>query len=271
MQVICISRGTFSGGKELAERLAAKLGYNVLGREELVEAATSEGIQVGKLEIAMVKPWTFNDRLAVEREHYLAFTTAYLCDKAMEGKLVYHGRTGHLLLPGVSHVLRIRAVADKEYRIKAAMQRLGLPREKAIRYLDEVEGDIHRWVQSMYGSSWDDSNHYDVIVNLEQMSAENASSALVSVAQLPNFQMTPASKQAMEDLRLAAKARVLLAKDDRTAGLSFKARASKGAVTVTYQPQHSDIAEATPWPPPASFGYRRFSIINPRFSNMLSR
>ena len=120
-QVICISRGTQSGGRELADQLAAKLDYACLGREELNEAATQQGIQVGKLEMAMVRPGIFSERLALERDHYLAFTTAYLCDKAMEGGLVYHGRTGHFLLPGVSHVLKVRVLADPEYRIKAVM------------------------------------------------------------------------------------------------------------------------------------------------------
>lgn len=246
MQVVCISRGTFSGGKELAEKLADKLGYNCLSREELIEAATKEGIQVGKLEVAMMKPWTFNEKLAIEREHYLAFTTAYLCDRAIEGRLVYHGRTGHLLLPGVSHVMRVRVIADKEYRIKAAMQRLGITREKAQKYIEDVEEDIRRWVQSMYGISWEDASHYDVIVNLAQMSADNAASALVPMAQLPNFQMTPASYQTMEDLRLSAKARLMLARDERTASVSFKVKASKGVVTVTYLPHDSKVAEFIP-------------------------
>lgn len=246
MQVICISRGTFSGGKELAEKLAEKLGYQCLSREELIDAATKEGIQVGKLEVAMMKPWTFNERLAIEREHYLAFTTAYLCDRAIEGRLVYHGRTGHLLLPGISHVMRVRVIADKEYRVKAAMQRLGITREKAQKYIEDVEEDIRRWVQSMYGVSWEDASHYDVIVNLEQMNTDNAASALVAMAQLPDFQMTPASKQAMEDLRLASKARVLLARDERTASASFKVRASKGILTVTYLPHDNKIAEFIP-------------------------
>ena len=69
MQVICISRGTFSGGKELAERLAEKMDYACLSREELIEAAIKEGIQVGKLEMAMIKPRIFSERLALERGH----------------------------------------------------------------------------------------------------------------------------------------------------------------------------------------------------------
>ena len=55
MQIVCISRGTLSGGKELAERLAEKLGCACLSREELSDAATAEGIQVGKLEMSMVR------------------------------------------------------------------------------------------------------------------------------------------------------------------------------------------------------------------------
>ena len=107
MQIIAISRGTFTGGKALAERMAAKLDCRCLSREELIEQATREGIPVGKLEEAMLKPHVFSERLALEREHYHAFSTMFLCEQATEGRLVYHGRTGHLLLPSVSHVLSV--------------------------------------------------------------------------------------------------------------------------------------------------------------------
>ena len=244
-QIICISRGTQSGGKELAERLAEKLDYACLSREKLVDAATKEGIQVGRLEMAMMKSG-FSERLALQRDHYLAFTTAYLCDKATEGGLVYHGRTGHLLLPGVSHVLRVRVLADQEYRIEAVMRNLGLDRKKARRYIQEVGEDRRRWVHSMYGVSWEDAAHYDVVLNLAQMSLENAASVLVNMAQLPDFQMTPASNKLMEDLRLAAKARVMIARDERTHGASVKVRANNGVVNVTYIPQDAKVAEAIP-------------------------
>ena len=169
MQVICISRGTFSGGQELARQLAKKLGYVCLSREELIEAATEEGIQVGKLEMAMVKPGIFSERLALERDHYLAFSTAYLCEKATAGGLVYHGRTGHLLLPGVSHVLRLRVLADEEYRIRAVMQKLGLDRDKANRYMQEVDEDRKTWVHSMYGVSLEDAANFVLHTHLSQI------------------------------------------------------------------------------------------------------
>jgi cytidylate kinase len=196
--------------------------------------------------MAMVKPGSFTERLALEREHYLAFVTAYLCDRAMEGSLVYHGRTGHLLLPGVSHVLRVRAVADLEYRINATMLRLGVDRQKARRYLTDVEEDIRRWVHTLYGISWEDAANYDFIVNLSQMNPGNAAATLVGAAQLSDFQMTPASLKAMLNLRLAAKTRILLARDERTWKASFKVRADNGVVTVTYLPQDAKLADAIP-------------------------
>ena len=246
MQVICISRGTLSGGKELAVQLAKKLGYACLSREELMEAATAEGIHVGKLEMAMVRPGIFSERLALERDHYLAFTTAYLCDKAMETGVVYHGRTGHFLLPGVSHVLKARVLAEEEYRIKAVIRDLNLDRKKARRYIEEVDEDRRRWVRAMYGVSWDEAANYDVVLNLAQVSIENAATILMHMAQLPDFQITPASRRSMEDLRLAARARMLIARDERTHGASVKVRADNGVVNVTYVPQDAALAPVLP-------------------------
>ena len=246
MQIICISRGTLIGGQKLAERLAEKLGYACLSREELIEAATKEGIPVGKLEMDMVKPGIFSERMAIERDHYLAFSTEYLCNKVVDGGLVYHGRTGHLLLPRVSHVMRVRVLAGEEYRIAGVMEKLRLTRDKAQRYIAEVDEDRRRWVHSMYGISWEDAANYDLVLSLDQMSLENAVAALVNISQLPDFQMTPASRKAMDNLRLAARVRIAIARDERTHRISVKTRADNGIVTVTYLPQEARFAETIP-------------------------
>ncbi|MCG6954360.1 MAG: cytidylate kinase-like family protein [Gemmatimonadetes bacterium] len=246
MQIVCISRGSLSRGKELAEALASRLGYQVLSREDLIEAAIAEGIHVGKLETSMMKPRAFTERLARERDHYLAFSTAYLCDQLQKGPLVYHGRTGHLLLRSVGHVLRVRVVADEEYRIRATMQQLGIDRDKAVRYLTEVEEDRRAWVRSMYGVSWEDASQYDVVVNVERMNVDNAASALVGMAQLPDFQVTPASQRAMDDLLLSATARLRLARDPRTNRFAFSVTAHEGIVNVTYLPHDMEVSEEVP-------------------------
>jgi hypothetical protein len=146
----------------------------------------------------------------------------------------------------VSHVLRVRVLADEEYRIEAVMRTLGLDRKKARRYIEEVDEDRRRWVHFMYGISWEDAANYDIVLNLAQISMENAASMLVNIAQMPDFQMTPASLKHMEDLRLAADARLRIARDERTHRASVKVRADNGIVNVTYLPQDSKIADAIP-------------------------
>lgn len=246
MQLICISRGSFSAGKELAEKLATKLDYPCIGREDLIEEATRSGIPVGKLEAVMIKPHQFTERLAREKAHFRAFMTKALCERALKGNLVYHGRTGHLLLPGVENIFRVRVIADMEYRIRSVMQRLRLDREKSRRYIESIEEDRARWVREFYGVHWDEAAQYDVILNTSQMNPDNASAALCSMAQLPEFQLTPASRRALEDLLLGARVRLALAEDPRTADLEVKVRSDQRHITVTYLPQQRKAAEQIP-------------------------
>ncbi len=246
MQIICISRGTFSGGKKLAEALAEKLGFDCLAREELTDMATASGIPVGKLEMTVVRRRPMTEAMIIERERYKAFVTSVLCERARSRGLVYHGRTGHLVLPGVTHVLRLRAILDPEQRVLSAMDRLRLSREKAQSYINDVDEDRHRWVRTLYNADWKDPTSYDLVVNLSHMSVENAATALVSMAQLPEFQATPATKQKIDDLLLASRCRLALGSDPRSRDMDVKVRSDGGIVSVTYLPRHEGKAELIP-------------------------
>jgi len=237
MQVICVSRGSQSRGKEFAEKLAAELGYACVSREDLLEEATRRRIPIGKLETAIIKPHIYSEDLAIELDHYKALATSVLCERAARESIVYHGRTGHLLLPGIDHILRIRVVSDMEYRVSYVMNELGLSRDKAKQYIDLVEDDRRKWVKQFYGVEWDVFTLYDLVLNLSQMSVTNAVSATCAMAQLPEFQATPASLKAMANLRLASRARLILASHEGTRRRNVKVRATDGVVNVTYLSQ----------------------------------
>jgi cytidylate kinase len=237
MQIICISRGSQSHGEEFAKLLASKLGYECLCREHLLEEATKRRIPIGKLETAIIKPHTFTEKLAIELEHYKALATSLLCEKALQGSIVYQGRTGHLLLPGIDHILKLRVVSEMEQRIQYVMQRLQLPRDKAKRYIEQVDDDRRRWVKTFYNVEWDVYTLYDMILNLSHVNINNAASAICNMAQLPEFQATPASTNALKDLYLASRAKLLLFSDRRTKELNVKIKAGSGVLHITYPGQ----------------------------------
>jgi cytidylate kinase len=243
MSIITISRGTFSGGRELAEVLARKLGAQCVESEVLADAAREFGVPVARLQAAMLKPPAVAKRMGHERNMYLACITAALCERARHGDLVYHGHAGHLLLQGVSHVMRVRVVADLEFRLKAAAARMNLDRVQARKYIRAVDEDRRRWTQFLYGVDWTDASLYDFVVNLEHVGVANAATGLCAMAELPDFKPTPASVQQLEDLLLASRARIRLWGDDRTSGAEVEVRAHRGTVNVRYLPQQADVAQ----------------------------
>lgn len=246
MPIISISRGSLRGGEELAERLAKKFDCEFISREKIMDVAVQAGIPVGRMQMAMVQPPRVYRRMGRERDVYLACVTTYLCERARGGNLVYHGHASHLLLPGVSHVFRIRVVADMEYRIRSVEAHLNLSRDKAKEYILQVDADRAKWARFLHGVAWDDPTLYDVVVNLETLGADNAATAMCEMAQLPPFRPTPASLQAMDNLCLANRARLALGVDRRTAYAEVQVRADRGVLYVSYLPQQAEVCPIVP-------------------------
>ena len=246
MQIVHISTGTFGGGSKLAEKLAAKLGYDCLSREELCAGAAEAGIRVDKLEEAVARRRPLTEQLDIEKERYKAFVTATIAERALAGGLVYHGRAGQLLLPGVGHLLRIRAIMDPEIRAGITMKRLLISRQQARAHTRRVDEDRRRWVRVLYDIDWEDPVYYDNVVNLSHVNVNNAATALVATAQLPEFQPTPAARKALEDLLLAARCRLALGEDPRTRHMNVQVRSERSHVLATYLPLQKRYASPLP-------------------------
>jgi cytidylate kinase len=235
-----------SGREELAQVLARKTGWPVLSREELVDEARKLGIKMGRLEVAMIKTPGLSEKLVREKELYLAFLTATLCEKALKGNLIYHGRAGHLLLPGVSHRLRVGLTAPQETRVKRTSQALNLAADKAEVYLAQLDEDVGKWIRFIHRVDGRDPNHFDLFFNLENMGLSNAAGILCATAELPDFQVTPASLKLLNDLNLSAQAKLRLALDERTIQADLQVRADTGVITVTYPPEQDAASRFIP-------------------------
>jgi cytidylate kinase len=246
MPIITISRGTFSGGKELAECLAGKLGYPCVSREVIVEAAETYGVSEGTIATALSRAPSFLDRLKRDRDRYLAFTKAALCQRAKAGNLVYHGLAGHHLLAGIRHVIRVRVVADIGYRVQAAMKRLGMTSHQAEDYIRKVDRERVKWTQFLYGVAWEDPRSYDVVLNLEHLGIQGACVTVVRLAELDVFQPTEESRAAMENLALSSLVLAALARDERTRDGGFQVQATAGVVTVEGVVRVSGMVEWVP-------------------------
>jgi len=240
MTIVTISRGTYSGGKQLAESLADRLGYRCLSREELLTGVAKKyGVGDDILSAALHYKPDFLEGTKLGKIHYIAFVRAALCREVRSDEVVYHGQGGHLILTGVPHILRVRVIADMEFRIEAAMNRHDVTREKAIDLLKEVDHQRAIWMISIYQTDWQDASRCDLVIDLENMSIDSACELLVHAVGGPRLKTTPESQQIMDDLLLSSDIRERIAahswKDtkERIEDYEVKITSDKGAVDIT--------------------------------------
>jgi cytidylate kinase len=211
MSIITISRGTMSGGKILAEALAEQLGYRCISREIIIKAADEYGVPENKLFETIQKSPSIFQKLSFERDRYLAYIQASLCEYAKDDNLIYHGNAGHFLLSGISHLLKVRLIADMQYRVKATMEQFNYSEKEAIKYIEHVDKGRVKWSQFLYGIDWRSPELYDIVFNLEHTDIRFVCEMVAHAVRQPQFHVTPQSTKAMSDLLLASRVRATLA------------------------------------------------------------
>ncbi len=246
MSVITISRQTFTGGEVLGKHLAEELSYRYVTREDLFAEAETMGVPVHLLLDAFRKPPGAVEKVLGERDRYVSCVTMLLCEKALQENIVYNGHAGHMLLLGIPHLLRVNVVADMEYRLDAVRTKYTCNRAEAQDYIRRVDEDRDRWVRFLYVVDWHGPFNYDLTVNLGQAALEQAASAVLSMANLTQYQFTDYSVRSLKNLYLAAKAHYHLASDERTKRALFSVNADDGVVQVTGQPRSAEALDRVP-------------------------
>ena len=222
MPIITISRGSYSYGKEVAQKVAQKLGYTCVSREIMLKASKHFNVPEIKLARAVHDAPTIFDRLTFGKERYVAYVREALLHYFIKDNVVYHGLAGHFFVPGVSHVLKVRILADMEDRVAEEMRRRGVSALDARKSLQEDDEERYRWSHYLYGIDTRDPNLYDLVIHLKPLSIEDAAALICQTVQLQAFQTTPASKQALEKLMLAAQVQAAIVEEMPAAKVEVK-------------------------------------------------
>ena len=207
MSVIAISRGSLYAAKKLAEGLKERLGYRVITREEVIDAAKRYGIEetgLGEKDIMKSHPPGYWHERSDQRLHYLTCFKTALLDFAMKDPIVYHGNLAHVLLNEVPCVLRIRINAPLENRVSQLMEGEGISREEAIENIKEMDRSRRQWTQFLYDAEVFDPIFFDLVLNLDRVSIEDAIDLVVSESQKEPFQSTENSTKILRDLHLSS-------------------------------------------------------------------
>ena len=210
MGIITISRGSFSRGKEVAEKLASRLGYECLSRDVLLETSKEFNIDEIKLIRAIHDAPSIFDRFKHGKERYVLFIREAFLKHVRNDNVVYHGLAGQFLCKGIPGILKVRILANTSDRIKEEMVRENITEKQARFILKKDDEERRKWGMYLYGIDTKDSSLYDIVLHIDNLKVDDAVDLLAEAAGRPCFQTTAETLSSINDFYLAAKTQEML-------------------------------------------------------------
>ncbi len=194
MPIITISRGSYYHGKSIAEKLAEKLGYACLSRDQVVENLDTFHLPEIKLVRGLNDAFSVLDRFPHGKKRFKAAIRSAILQHFLQDNVIYHGLLGHHFVSNISHVLKVRIIADTEKRVVDEMARENISEEKARFTLKTDDEERRKWGMFLYGIDLMDPEMYNMTLRIGHLSEDEAVDLIVSAVHLPSFQETKASK-----------------------------------------------------------------------------
>lgn len=251
MPCITISRLSYTSGRAIAHNVATHLGYDCVEQEVFQDAAGQSGVPEAKLVRALRDPPSFFGISNAERKRAIAYVAAALTKRMLIDNVVYHGPFGHILIPGVSHVLKVRIFAQREDRVAAKAKREGVLSagevEKTLLREDKQRSALARQV---FRVDDDDANLFDLVINTSQVDADTAVEIIAGTAKLQRYQPMTYSVRCMQNLELSLRIRANLIGDDLdlvveadNGNVRMKTRAGSGAKKLAEMRQRASTLD----------------------------
>lgn len=183
MAVITISRQLGSLGRVAAALVAERLGYRVVQRDVINEAARRASTPevaisiIDELNLLNLTP-TLKARKA-----YCQAMAQVMDELVREGNIVIIGRAGQVILrdyPGVTHV---RIIAPEVVRVERVAQRLSIPLAAAQAQIQTSDRSRSVYLRRYYHVNWDDPELYDLVINTDHVLPHVAADVICQVAQ----------------------------------------------------------------------------------------
>lgn len=174
MAVVTISRQMGSMGFEIGNLVADSLGYRIVWRELINEAALRAGAPdvalavIDELGLLGVTP------TAKKSDDYLQAVNAVVLELAGKGNVVLIGRAGQRILANFPGTLHVRLIAPLEQRVQRVAQQQKISPEAARAQIEASDQHRRQYLKRFYHADWEDPSLYDLVINTGRVSCAAA-------------------------------------------------------------------------------------------------
>lgn len=174
MNVITISRQMGSLGDPIARALASELGFRLVDREIINQAAA----QIGSPELALA----MMDELGLLGicpskeicQEYIQAVHTIMIEIANQGDVIIVGRGGQVLLKDFPESFHLLIIAPLPCRAKRIAEDQGISIESAQHQASASDHHRNQYLKRFYDSRWMDPIHYDLILNTARLNSGTA-------------------------------------------------------------------------------------------------
>jgi len=173
MSTITVSRQLGSRGTEIARDVADRLGYRMVWREVINDAARRAGApEVALAAIDFLGLFELHPPPEACRAYRLAVREV-IEGLAAEGEVVIVGRAGQVVLAERSDVLHARIIAPPDVRVLRVAANQQIPSEAARAQIEQSDRTRRDYLQCAHDVDWNNPRLYDLVLNTERMSVRS--------------------------------------------------------------------------------------------------
>lgn len=234
MPVITMTQEMATLGKDVALGVCEELGLEQV-RHEIGDVVAGR-MHVKKSLIRRLREGKAStiERWVADEKTISIFTAEEIFDLAVRGNVFIRGWGATLWLRPVAHIPGIKVCSPMSLRVKRLMARLETDDENLAR--KEIRADDAARASRMaehFDVEWGDPALYDLSLNTERIPVVSCVDMVVALARSSAFAETPASRQHLLDLALAAHVRAALRANSATSHVDVTVATSKGTVTLS--------------------------------------
>ena len=198
-KIIAVSRTLGAGGEEIARMVAQQLGFRMVEEEIIDRAAAAAGVSPETVAEAEKTPGLIQrileslgrtpmaaEGFPVAELAYIAHTPDYeamvqkvIKETAAEGDVVILSHGASIPLAGTPGLLRVLITASPETRARRLGETGGKEPDEAVEHSDDQRREFLR---RFYGVDEELPTHYDIVLNTDVLSAEEAARLIVASA-----------------------------------------------------------------------------------------
>ena len=201
-KAVSISRTLGAHGEEVGRLVATELAFRYVDNEIINKAAQRAGVSpeavasnektqplLTRILEAISKAPLEPEMMVAQAEHPVNLTSAYedlieqaVVETAQQGNVVILAHGASIPLAKVEHVLRVLVTASTPTRIERVAADQDLDSKQAEKTVEESDKERERYFERIYELNRELPTHYDLVVNTDVLSAEQAARIISSAA-----------------------------------------------------------------------------------------